>query len=360
MYELAEDLSRDFEEGILATGGQVYCSVDGTPMIDLALGVDALGSKVESSTLFAVYCAGKPVVAVAVGCLVDDGELSWDDVVGDILDDLPRSSPICRLPIASLMNHTAGLHRLAAGTYLATPSQRRNALVASTRLPSGWRVGEDLAYGEVAAWHVLNQVIEALAGEDVHTFVRRRVLIPANAEAELYVGGMTADAYDANRERLGINIWIEGPSRYPMLMEATPRIRSVSNAAVGTSSSARGLGGFYEQLLQCMRSSEGMISRRTFDALMTRGRRAYDPVMKRECQYGLGFMVSLEDHHFGPAPSPNAFGHSGNGGMTAAFADPDVGLVAAYHLNGRTDAETLILYRRPTLVSRIYRQCVRN
>lgn len=154
-----------------------------------------------------------------------------------------------------------------------------------------------------------------------------------------------------------MNLWIGGGSRYPMLMEASRRIRGDANAAVGSSASARGLGRFYEELLRITKSASVVMSPQSLEALVVPGPHAYDPIMDRECRYGMGFMVSLHEHYFGERPSPRSFGHSGNGGMTAAFADPDLGLVAAYHMNGRTDAESMIMYRRPALVSRIYKEC---
>jgi CubicO group peptidase (beta-lactamase class C family) len=360
MSELVERLEQEFVEGTFATGGQIYCSVNGRPVIDVALGVDALGARVDRSTLFAVYCAGKPVIASAIGCLVDDGELSFDDVVGDILENWPRSRELATLSIASLMNHTAGLHLLRATPYVATPPRHRAELVASSRPPPGWHVGTDVAYGEVAAWHILNLIIQILTGKDVRTFVRQRLLGPADVEDEIYVGGMTDAEFSANRARLGVNMWIGNGTRYPMLMERSLRIRGADNAAVGSSASARGLGRFYEELLRVTRSIGAIMSRRTLEALISPGPRAYDPIMDRECRYGLGFMVSLDDHYFGSDPGPEAFGHSGNGGMTAAFADPDTGLVAAYHINGKTDAESMIGYRRPALVSQIYRESINH
>ncbi len=69
-------------------------------------------------------------------------------------------------------------------------------------------------------------------------------------------------------------------------------------------------------------------------------------------------MVGLPDHQFGRRVSDRAFGHSGFGGMTGAFADPAHDLVVAFHLNGRVDTESALDLRRPALVDGIYRAVV--
>ena len=62
-----------------------------------------------------------------------------------------------------------------------------------------------------------------------------------------------------------------------------------------------------------------MIAEKTRTVLTARSSHGFDPVMDRDCGYGAGFMIHLADHWFGDRCSPTAFGHSGNGGMTAGL-----------------------------------------
>lgn len=354
--DVCEHLRAEVEDRFFGTGGQLYVSVDGEAVIDMAAGVDGLDEPVDTGTLFAVYCAAKPAVAVALGCLVDDGELSFDDLLGHVVDR-PLPAGLAATRIADLLDHTAGVHGLLSADYMVTPAGRLDELVASVGRPPGWRAGEDVAYSEVAAWHLLGWVIEALTGESVRAFVRRRVVEPAGASRDLFVAGMSEDEYAEQRPRLGVNIALAGLRGDPMLMERSSRLRCATNAAVGTSASARGLARFYEQILGVARTGDAgtVVSRDVLRALTARHSWGFDRVMGRECGYGYGFMVGLRDHYFGTECSSGAFGHSGNGGMTAAMADPERGLVIAYHLNGRIDAESAVVYRRPALIDRIYR-----
>lgn len=361
LADIEEFLAREAEERVFGTGGQLYVSVDGTPVLDLAVGVDGLDVPVERDTLFAVYCAGMPVLALAVAALVGDGELSFDDRVGDVVDDRPLPDHVAGLRVDALLGHTAGLHRLSPVTYLASPPRAREGLALRTRPPDGWRPG-DVAYSEVAAWHVLGMVVEALAGEPTRAFARRRVLEPAGTGDDLFVAGMTDEEYDAHRGRIGVNAQVEGPRLVPLLGERTRRLRALSSPAIGNTASASGLGRLYEAVLAAIRTPPsgplaGALPAGALAALVTPQSHGADPVMGRTCGYGLGFMVGLGEHDFGTRVGDGAFGHSGFRGMTAAFADPAHGLVVACHLNGSVDPGSLG-YRRPALVDTIYRAVV--
>jgi CubicO group peptidase (beta-lactamase class C family) len=261
--------------------------------------------------------------------------------------------------MANLLNHTAGLHQLTAGTLLATPLAQRDQLVASFCPPSWWESGHDIGYSEVSAWHLLNDVIEALTGEPTAAFVRHRILGPMGLEDGLFVAGMSDAEYAANAPRLGVNVWFAGSdSADPMLMERSPRMRCDPNPAVGSSATARGLGRFYDMLLAVLCGSPGPISRARLDELISRQSHEVDRVTQRVCTYGYGFMLDLIGHDFGRSCGSRAFGHSGHGGMTAAFCDPDDGLVAAWHVNGRLDAVSSVGFRQPVLAELVYRSMV--
>ena len=75
----------------------------------------------------------------------------------------------------------------------------------------------------------------------------------------------------------------------------------------------------------------------TLDRLLSkRTERRFGPVLDRDCQFGLGFMVNLADHLCGPL-SDESFGHTFLAGMTFASADPELGQASACHINGMLD-----------------------
>jgi CubicO group peptidase (beta-lactamase class C family) len=350
--DLGALVESELAEGLLGPGCQVYASVEGEVVLDVSLGVDAIGRPVTRDTLFAVYCAGKPVLAVALACLVEDGEVSFDDQLGDVIDG-PLPAPIASLVVADLLSHTAGVHRLPQREYMSAPAQWLDALVEGVPIPTGWQPGVHVGYSEVAAWHLLGRAVDSLAADGMRTFVRRRVLIPIGIEDELVVGGMSEDDYTAMEPRFGVNLWLTGESSDPLLMERTRRLRCATNPSVGTSATVRGLGRFYDELLRINRGGGTILSAASVEALVTTRVSGPDQMMLRECSYGLGFMTDLPRHHFGSRCSPTAFGHSGNGGMTAGLCDPETGIVIAYHFGGRIDGETAVEVLRPIFLNRM-------
>jgi CubicO group peptidase (beta-lactamase class C family) len=67
-----------------------------------------------------------------------------------------------------------------------------------------------------------------------------------------------------------------------------------------------------------------------------------DRTMNRASCFGLGFMTGLEAHGFGTWIEPEAFGHSGLGGMTFGFCLPADGVSVAVHTNGLVDAPEVV------------------
>ncbi|HEY7069107.1 MAG TPA: serine hydrolase domain-containing protein [Acidimicrobiales bacterium] len=344
----------DVAEGLFATGGQLYVSVDREPVLDLAVGVDGIGAEVGDRSLFAVYCAAKPVFAVALATLVDEGEVSLDDRLGDVVER-PLHPALAGLAVSQLLDHSAGLHGLDAHAYMAASTEGQTQLVLGSRPAPGWTPGHGVAYAQVTPWDLLGLAVEDLAGVPVRRFVAERVLGPARAGDELFVAGLGDDDFVRLRDRLAVNIYLEGPAGDPILAERTRRFRCVASPAVGSTASARGLGRFYELCLDIWHGRSEVLSPGTLELFAASRNRGHDPVMGRECSYGYGFMTDLEGHEFGPLCGRRAFGHTGYGGMTAAMCDPDSGLVIAFHFNGRIDADSAVNYRRPSLVTSIYR-----
>lgn len=350
-------LEEEAAERLFHTGGQVYASVDGEVLFEVAVGVDGTGMPVDSSTLFAIYCAGKPAFAVALATLVDDRELSFDDRLGDIVE-LPLRPETARLTIRSLLDHTAGLHQFDAHTYLGLPRRQQLSDVLGMAPPLGWRPGVDLAYGQVAPWDLLGLAVEALTGEPVRDTVRHRVLVPSDVVGDVFIAGMAEDDYDRVRSRLGVNAYLFDQICDPILAERTRRMRCLPNPAFGNSATATGLGRFYEALLDVFSGKSSLVDPMTLSEITRTHQSGMDRVLRRDCSYGLGVMTELSSHEFGGRPSGAAFGHSAFGGVTAAFCDPECGLVVATHFTGRIDGRSAIEYRRPALMDRIYRLAV--
>jgi CubicO group peptidase (beta-lactamase class C family) len=332
-------------DGHLARGAQICVVVGGEVVLDLAVGDDGTGRPMTPLTLCSVYCAIKPITAVAVAAQVEAGRLALDAPLTELLPEV-RCARDGAITLRNLLNHTAGLHEpYAVHMELMTPDKRVE-FVDRMRLPDGWRVGEDAGYSEFVAWHLLGRVLETTTGEPLRTHLRSAVLEPF-AMTDTWIG-MTDAEYDANEARIGVNHDLRAWVPFPMLLEQARRVCCETNPAYGGYTTARDLARFHAAVSARLSSSA------TLQAFCSGAReRAYDVVLKRECEYGLGFMTGLADHHFGSRCSSAAFGHSGFSGTSYAFADPASDASVAVVLNGIADSARAFA-SRSALVDTIY------
>jgi len=344
----ADYLAAEIDEGLMARGAQVHALVDGEVVLDLAVGDDGLGRPLQTDTVFRVYCTIKPVTAVALAALVENGLLDLDAPLDRIVPGL--SCLEGGVTARHVLTHTAGLHTTSAMELEMLPPERRVDHLRKVRRPTGWRLGQDAAYSEQVGWTVLGLAIEALTGKPLRASLRERVLDPLDL-TDTWVGMTEAD-HARVHDRLGVNVDLRKDATFPLLWERSPTACLMANAAHGGYSTATDLARFYAALLERLAGSESAAlpsSSALADFTSSARGPMWDPVLDRECDYGLGFMVDLPTHHFGRTPSPSAFGHSGIVGSSFAWADPERGLAVGVVINGITDPETSFM-RRPALI----------
>jgi CubicO group peptidase (beta-lactamase class C family) len=328
--------------------------VDGQPVLDYALGSAGIGHDVTTDTIFRVYCSIKPVATLAVAHLVDSGVLDLDE---PLQPRLPSFQVLARgdVTLRHVLTHTAGLQYPSALSMELMPPGERRPFLERFRGEPGWRVGVDPAYSEYFGWHLLGFLVEEVTGEPLREHLRDRVLDPLGLH-DMWVG-MTGAEYTANLERLGVNYDLHGGwQAFPVLIERAERFCCETNCAYGGYSTARELARLYAALLAQLQGAvvPALPSPETVNLFCSNARpRGYDPILQRDCDFGLGFMTNLVDHRFGAECAPESFGHSGNVGSSFAFADPRCGLAVGVIFNGIVDQDSAFL-RRPALVHAIY------
>ena len=157
---------------------------DGRPTLARGFGVRALGESaaVDADTIFPTGSTGKAFTVAALGILVDQGKIGWDDKVIDHLPWFQMYDPwVTReITIRDLLVHRSGLG-LGAGDLLMVPRTNLSRAESVRRLryikpATSFRSG--FAYDNVL-YMVAGQLIEEVSGETWETFVREHVLQPA-------------------------------------------------------------------------------------------------------------------------------------------------------------------------------------
>ena len=141
------------------TAAQLVIIQRETVLVDLAIGSDPCGRPIDPDSMFAIYCATKPLVSLAIADLIQRAELSLNDQLGDVVDG-PLHPALQAITIEALLTHRAGLHHPSIN-YLLNPAPVRDRLARLTEpipIPESNRG----IYSEYAAWHLLGLAIEAL------------------------------------------------------------------------------------------------------------------------------------------------------------------------------------------------------
>ena len=348
------NIEGEVEEGIFTRGAQVSVRVGGEELFSSALGEAGNGTPMTAGSVLRVYCAIKPVTALAVARQVDAGTLDLDEPLHERLPDV-RALADGAVTLRHVLNHTAGIHVPGAlEVEMVAPAKRPAYLDAAPREP-GWHVGVDAGYSEIFGWDVLGRLLEQVTGEPLGQHLRSAVLEPLGLTSTWI--GMTPDEYRALLPRIGVSYDMRTDRAYPLLLERGERMCTEVNPAHGGYSTASDMSRLYARVLDGLAAEDappGLPSPDTLAMFTTAARPVtYDVVLDRPCEHGLGFMTALKGHAFGAACSPRSFGHSGNVGATFAFADPDYDLAVGVVFNGVVDHESAFL-RRPALVRAIY------
>jgi CubicO group peptidase (beta-lactamase class C family) len=137
---------------------------------------------VDGDTLFQTGSTGKAFTVAALGVLVDEGKISWDDKVTDRLPGFQMYDPwVTReMTIRDLLVHRSGLG-LGEGDLLFVPRTNLSRAESVRRLrylkpATSFRSG--FAYDNVL-YMVAGQLIEAVTGETWEKFTAEHVLKPA-------------------------------------------------------------------------------------------------------------------------------------------------------------------------------------
>ena len=298
----------------------------------------ASGRKMRTDDIFWIASMSKPVTAVAVALLADEGKLAFDDPVGKYLPEFgdmwvagketPEGLVLVKaarpITLRDLLTHTSGL-----GEYRVTDPHWTLAAMSKVlaREPLHFQPGTRWSYS-TAGMDALGRVVEVVSGMPYAKFLQSRLFDPLGmkdttfwispAQKERFVQPCIRNAQSGKLQPTPIDYMYGGA--------VTDHERPALGGA-GLFSTAEDVAKFYQMMLNRGAWSGRQILKPETVAEMTRkqtgGFRA-----RAGMPWGLGFCV-VED----PAQvqanatlSPGTFGHGGAFG-TQSWADPTRGII---------------------------------
>lgn len=301
----------------------------------------ATGRKLKTDDIFWIASMTKPIAAVCIGLLVDEGKLTFDDPVEKYLPEfknlwqISEQTPDRRvlvhpprpITLRDLLTHTSGL-----GEYVATDPHWSLAGMSKSlaREPLRFAPGARWAYS-TAGIDTLGRVVEVASGQPFPEFMQKRLLDPLGMKNTTWwispaQEKRRAHTYLLNAQTKKLE---ETPIFYMYKGEVTDRARPALGGA-GLFSTAEDVAKFYQMMLHRGTAGGKQILKPETVAEMTR-KQTGDLTARPGMPWGLGFSI-VEDPQKMDANkilTAGSFGHGGAFG-TQSWADPTKGLIYVF------------------------------
>ena len=337
----------------LHPGAQLYVSQNGRVIADLAFGEAQAGVSMRPDSLNLWMSASKPVAAVAIAQLWQQGLLDLDNPVIRFIPEFGVNGK-SSITLRHILTHTTGFR--APPKHADAPWDQIIADLCESLLEAGWVPGQKAGYHTISSWYILGEIIRRLDGRPYQQYVREAIFLPLGMN-DSWVG-MPLEQLQKYGQRIApMHKLASDGQMIPLDPAHTATVTRPGDTGWGP---IRDLARFYEMLRNRGEwNGQRMLTPQTVEAITTRHRTGmFDETFKRVVDWGLGFLLNSPQpdpdlpYGYGPQASPCTFGHGG-AGSSGAFCDPENQLVVAYLFNCQP-GEDRHHQRRKALLAALY------
>jgi CubicO group peptidase (beta-lactamase class C family) len=325
------------EDGVIAGSVTVVGTSKGTASLE-AVGFRRLESRepMTADSLFRIASMTKPITAVGIQILAEEGKLKVEDAVEKHLpefrgqwliaerskekDRLVLKKPARPITLHDLLTHTSGLGAYGPGLedlYIRRNRSLAEATLAVSQRPLEFEPGSRWSYSN-SGIDTLGRVIEVVSGQSYESFLTQRIFEPL---------GMKDTTFRPTKEQLsrlaGLYASKEGKLVLsPAFVMGPPAEARHPIPAGGLYSTGADMARFYRMMLNGGTLDGKRILSEAGVKTMTRTQTGeletgFTPGMS----YGLGFAVVRKPQGVTEMLSPGSFGHGG-AYATQSWADP--------------------------------------
>ncbi len=130
---------------------------------------------VTNETVFKIGSISKPIIAMGIMLLVEEGKISLDDKVSKYLEGTPETWK--DITVRHLLSHTSGIIREAPGFNPAKIQPDADVIKTAYQSPLVFKPGEKYQYCNVG-YFALAEIIRKISGKPWSEFLSERILKP--------------------------------------------------------------------------------------------------------------------------------------------------------------------------------------
>jgi CubicO group peptidase (beta-lactamase class C family) len=332
---VAQRMQEFVDKGEMAGAVTLVASEDRVIYLNAVGRNDIAGErKMKTDDIFWIASMSKPLTAVCIAILVDEGKLSFDDPLAKHLPEFAALKvsvngalvdPARPVTLSDVLTHTSGFGEMTDREPHLTLAETAKKLAAQ---PLRFQPGARWSYS-TAGIDILGRVVEVAAGMSFDQFLQKRVLDPLGMKDTSFWIGPENQVRWARPYRWNAQTSKLEDTTIPYLYKTnvTDRARPPLGGA-GLFSTAEDIARFYQMMLRKGVSAKGTrILKSETVAEMTRvqtGTLTARPGMP----WGLGFCIVDDPSKLdgNRALAPHSFGHGG-AFSTQSWADPAKHLV---------------------------------
>jgi D-alanyl-D-alanine carboxypeptidase len=167
--------------------GVVMITKGATPLLQKAFGLASREYNVPNrmDTKFNLGSINKLFTQIAIGQLVEQGKLSFDDKLGKHLPDYPNRDAAAKVTIRHLLDMASGIRDFFGPEFQDMPKDRLRAVKDFLPLfaskPLLFEPGTKQRYSN-GGYIVLGAIIEKVSGQDYYEYVREHIFKPAGMQ----------------------------------------------------------------------------------------------------------------------------------------------------------------------------------
>ena len=294
----------------------------------------------RTDTIFDVRSVTKPVTAIAVVILIEEGKLGLNDPIAKYLPEFKRTGPgqtgqANSITIHHLLTHTSGLPSSRPAEIEEITIRRDRALADVVALHAKqepeFAPGTQFRYTS-SGFAILGRIIEVVSRKSYEQFVKERVFDPLGMRDSFFFIPADKQARVATlyrRQNGKLERWRE--------LEEYSKRAKYSAPEFGMYSTAEDLAALCQMMLNGGTFRGRRILSRMSVAAMTANHtiNIRSSITQKPAYFGLGWGLNGDPMNDFPLTSPGSYGHNGAFG-SIIWIDPQEGLVRIFleHLFG--------------------------